>query len=49
MNNLYGWVMNEYLLYKGFECLENFDKFDIMSVNDKSPNRIFFRSWSWIS
>ena len=37
MTNLYGWTMNEYLPYCGFECLENIDNFDIMSINDKSP------------
>ena len=37
MNNLYGWAMNEYLLYRRFEWLENIDNFDIMSFNDKSP------------
>ena len=37
MNNLYGWAMNEYLPYGRFEWLENIDKFDIMSINDKSP------------
>ena len=37
MTNLYGWTMNEYLLYCGFECLENIHNFDIMSINDKSP------------
>ena len=37
MNNLYGWTMNEYLPYKGFKWLRNIDKFDIMSINDKSP------------
>ena len=37
MNNLYGWAMNEYLLYGGFEWLENIDNFDIMSINDKIP------------
>ena len=36
MNNLYGWAMNEYLPYGRFEWLENIDKFDIMSINDKS-------------
>ena len=36
MNNLYGWAMNEYLPYKGFKWLKNIDKFDIMSINDKS-------------
>ena len=28
--------MNEYLLYGGFKWLENIDKFDIMSIDDKS-------------
>ena len=37
MNNLYGWAMSKYLPYGGFEWLENIDKFDIMSINDKSP------------
>ena len=37
MNNLYGWAMNEYLPYGKFKWLENIDKFDIMSINDKSP------------
>ena len=37
MNNLYGWAMNQYLPYGGFEWLENIDIFDIMSINDKSP------------
>ena len=30
MNNLYGWGMSEYLLYKGFKWLKKIDKFDIM-------------------
>ena len=37
MNNLYGWAMNEYLPYCRFKWLKNIDKFDIMSVSDKSP------------
>ena len=37
MNNLYGWAMTEYLPYKEFKWLKNIDKFDIMSINDKSP------------
>ena len=37
MNNLYGWAMSEYLPYKGFKWLKNIDRFDIMSINDKSP------------
>ena len=36
MNNLYGWAMNDYLPYCGFEWLENIDNFDIISINDKS-------------
>ena len=28
--------MNEYLPYGGFEQLENIDKFDVTSINDKS-------------
>ena len=36
MNNLYGWVMSEYLPYGRFKWLKNIDKFDIMSINDKS-------------
>ena len=37
MNNLYGWAMNEYLPYKGYKWLKNIDKFDIMSISNKSP------------
>ena len=37
MNNLYGWAMNEYLPYCGFEWLENIHNFDIMPISDKSP------------
>ena len=37
MNNLYGWAMSEYLPYEGFKWLKNVDKFDVMSVNEKSP------------
>ena len=36
MNNLYGWAMSEYLPYGRFKWLKNIDKFDIMSINDKS-------------
>ena len=37
MNNLYGWTMSEYLPYGRFKWLKNIDKFDIMSINNKSP------------
>ena len=37
MNNLYGWAMSEYLPYDRFKWLENIDKFDVMSINEKSP------------
>ena len=37
MNNLYGWAMSDYLPYEGFKWLKNIDKFDIMSIKDKSP------------
>ena len=36
MNNLYGWAMSEYLPCGRFKWLKNIDKFDIMSINDKS-------------
>ena len=37
MNNLYVWAISEYLPYEGFEWLKNVDKFDMMSISDKSP------------
>ena len=37
MNNLYGWVMSEYLPYEGFEWLKNVDEFHVMSISEKSP------------
>ena len=37
MNNLYGWAMSEYLPYGGFKWLKNVDRFDVMSINEKSP------------
>ena len=36
MNNLYGWAMSEYLPYGRFKRLKNIDKFDIMSISEKS-------------
>ena len=37
MNNLYDWVMNEYLPYEEFKWLKNVDEFDVMSISEKSP------------
>ena len=34
-NNLYGWVMSEYLSYEQFEWLKNADSFDVMSIDKK--------------
>ena len=35
-NNLYGWAMSEYLPYREFKWLKKVDKFDVMSINEKS-------------
>ena len=37
MNNLYDWAMSEYLPYEGFKWLKNIDKFDVLSISEKSP------------
>ena len=37
MNNLYGWAVSKYLTCGRFKWLKNVDKFDVMSINDKSP------------
>ena len=37
MNNLYGWAMSEHLPYGGFKWLKNVDRFDVMSISEKSP------------
>ena len=37
MNNLYGWQMNGYLPYGGFEWLKNVDGVDVSSISEKSP------------
>ena len=37
MNYLYGGAMSEYLPYEGFKWIGNADKFDVMSINKKSP------------
>ena len=36
MNNLYGWAMSGYLPYERFKWLKNVDKFDVMSISEKS-------------
>ena len=36
MNNLCGWAMSNYLPYKGFHWLKNFDEFDVMSFGKES-------------
>ena len=43
MNNLYGWAMSKYLPYEGFEWLKNADKFDVTSINEKSPIGYFLK------
>ena len=35
-NNLYGWAMSEYLPYREFEWLKNFDELDVMPIDKKS-------------
>ena len=35
--------MSEYLPYEGFKWLKNIDKFDIISINDKSPVGYFLK------
>ena len=40
-SNLYGRSMSEYLPYGEFEWLENVDKFDVMSINEKSDTGYF--------
>ena len=37
MDNLYGWTMSEYLPCARFKWLKNIDKFDVMSIGEKSP------------
>ena len=41
MNNLYGCAISEYLPYGRFQWLKNIDKFNIMSISEKSPTDIF--------
>ena len=40
-NNLYGWTIREYLPYEEFEWVENFDRFDVMSINEKNERGYF--------
>ena len=44
MSNLYGWPMSEYIPYKGLRLLQNIDKYDIMSINNKSPIGYFLEA-----
>ena len=36
-NNLYGWGMNQYLLYGKCRWLKNIDNFDVNSIEENSP------------
>ena len=44
MNNLHGWAMSGNLPYGGFKCLKNVDNFDVNSISQKEPIRIYSRS-----
>ena len=35
MNNLYGWVMSEYLPEKEFNWLKNNNEFDVLPIDEK--------------
>ena len=41
INNLYGWGLSGYLPYGRFKWLKNVDGFDVNSISEKSPIRIF--------
>ena len=43
-NNLYGWAMSEYLPYRKFKWLENVDKLDVMSINEKREIGYFLKA-----
>ena len=43
MNKLYGCTMSENLPYEGLKWLKNVDKFDVMSINEKSPIGYFIK------
>ena len=34
-NNLYQWIMSEYLPYENFEWVKNVDELDVVSINKK--------------
>ena len=36
-NNLYGWVMSQYLPYGKFRWSKNIDNFDVNSIAENSP------------
>ena len=40
-NNLYGWAMSKYLPYGEFRWVKNVNKFDVMSVSEKSDTGYF--------
>ena len=44
MNNLHGWTMSGNLPYGGFKCLKNVDNFNVNSISQKEPIRIYSRS-----
>ena len=44
MNNLHGWAMSGSLPYGGFKCLKNVDNFNVNSISQKEPIRIYSRS-----
>ena len=48
MNNLYGWVMSDYLPYGGFKWLKNIDEFDEMSISEKIPRGYFLDIYLYI-
>ena len=45
MNNSYGWAMSEYLPYEGFKWLKNVDKFDVISIKEKSLIAYFLEGY----
>ena len=49
VNNLHDWAVSDNLPYGRFKWLKNVDNFDVNPVSENSFNRIYYRSWSWIS